>query len=169
MTRRIIRTSPDGDPVRGAFISVRSPANEKRCRGFGIQHTIVDANRAVASGVRDVFGRFNRMSISIGLADPASRRIEAGQPYPLGATWDGNGRISRCFPHTRRGWTCACSTRRRALRREFRCRSTRTRCGTGMCPGWSRARSMDFGRTGRICRKKGIDSIRTSCCWIPTR
>ena len=51
-----------------------------------------------------------------------SRIVEAGDPTRLGATFDGQAPISRCFPVTRSALNFACSIQRHEIERDHTAR-----------------------------------------------
>ena len=94
-----------------------------------------------------------------------------GDPYPGGATWDGEGvnfALFSAHAEKRR----AVPVRRHRPARDAahrRCASTPTRSGTAICPRRGPACSTATACTAPTTPRTAIASTRTSCCSTPTR
>ena len=96
-------------------------------------------------------------------------KVWPGQPYPLGATWDGKGVNFALFSaHAEKVELCLfdrSGQQRGGAHR--RCPNTPTRSGTAICPRRARSSSTATASTAPTSRPPATASIRTSCCSTP--
>ena len=98
-------------------------------------------------------------------------RIHEGLPHPLGATWDGLG-VNFALFSAQRDQGRALPVRRGGRARDRAHRAARIhRRGLARLPARTRARAPSTATacTGRTSPRRGIASIRTSCCSTPMR
>ena len=107
---------------------------------------------------------FHRLLPSISFLK-SDRRIAAGSPHPLGATWDGRGTNFALFSQHRREGRALPVRQERAATRSIasRCRSAPRTSGTAICPTRSRASFTAIASTAPTIPRPGTASITTSC------
>ncbi len=94
-----------------------------------------------------------------------------GKPYPLGATWDGEGVNFALFSeHAEKVELCLFDpSGRRETQLRFNCASRPIRSGTAICrrrgPDWCTAIAFMV----RTIQRRVCALILTNCCWILTR
>jgi pullulanase/glycogen debranching enzyme len=88
-----------------------------------------------------------------------------GQPFPLGATWDGEGTNFAIFSENATEVELCLFDARDApeASRVLRLRSGPRTSGTATCPGSGRAATTATGWTGRTSRPAGCASTPSSC------
>ena len=101
----------------------------------------------------------------------SSRRVHAdlaGQPYPLGATFDGVGhQLLGLLGGRLSASSCACSTTP-ARKRASICRRRTAFCWHGYLPDVGPGSATASACTARGRPSRGTGAIRPSCCSIPT-
>ena len=94
-----------------------------------------------------------------------------GNPYPLGATWDGQGvNFALYSQHAEKVELCLFDLRTADARSSaWSCASAPISSGTATCPTRVPACCTAIACTGRTPRRKATASTRTSCSSIRTR
>ncbi len=98
-------------------------------------------------------------------------RVWPGKPYPLGATWDGQGVNFALFSeHATRVELCLFNSPRTARNVTVsRFGNTQISSGMPICRRFDRGNCMDIEFTGRGIRGRATGSIPIKCCWIRMR
>ena len=96
-------------------------------------------------------------------------QIWPGQPYPLGATFDGVGTNFSLFSEVGRARRTVPVRRRRRGNAGRPARSRRRSAGTAICRMSGRASATAIASTALGARAGASGAIPTSCCSIPTR
>ena len=97
-------------------------------------------------------------------------QIWPGEPFPLGATYDGDGHQLLAVLRGRDRRRVVPVRRRRAWKRSVNLPEVTALCWHGYLPGHQAGPALRLPGARPVgTRTRGTGAIPTSCCWIPTR